>query len=239
MSLIRLNKYLASTGVCSRRKADEHTLDGAVSINGIIVRELGTKIDPEKDKIQFKGTDVGQSEKFVYYAINKPCGVISTASDENGRQTVLELVPETPRVYPVGRLDKDSDGLLILTNDGEMTNKLTHPKFEHEKEYIVKARTQKQVVIDPREIENRFVNGISVDGKIMKADTVSASMIRNNRYDIWVTIHTGYNRQVRKMCAKMGLEVVGLTRTRIGKLTLSSLGLTSGQYIEIKKEDLV
>lgn len=237
--LVRLNKFLSNSGICSRRKADEHILGGDIRINGNIIKELGTKIDPKKDTVSFCGKEIRPSEEFVYYALNKPAGVISTASDENGRSTVLELVPNEPRVYPVGRLDKDSDGLIILTNDGELANKLTHPKFEHEKEYYVKARTQKQIVIDPKAIERRFQTGIMVDGKIMKADIIKAEIIRNNRYDLIVTIHTGYNRQVRKMCAKMGLEVIGLTRTRIGNLKLAFLDIKPGKFMQIEKSDII
>lgn len=239
---VRLNKFLADSGCCSRRKADEHILAGDIKVNGQIVKELGVKIDPEKDIVKFKGQLLCKETKLVYYALNKPRGVISTAFDEQGRQTVVDLVPREPRVYPVGRLDEDSEGLIILTNDGELAQELTHPSFEHEKEYEVTVRGKGKVfgILQNKErIKNLFERGMIIDGKPMKADRVEVNLINTNYYLLNTVLHTGHNRQIRKMCAKIGLEVITLRRIRIGNLTLEGLNLLPGQYKEISKNQIL
>ncbi len=242
MALTRLNKFLSESGICSRRKADEHILAGKVSVNNKTVTELGVKIDPEKDEVIFLDQKISRPTEFVYYAINKPRGVISTASDEKGRETVLELVPKKTRVYPVGRLDKESEGLLILTNDGELANILTHPKFEHEKEYIIKVRSQRTKNLSKDEIsyiQKRLVGGVSIDGKLMKMHSVEIEQLTPNNCQINAVLRTGYYRQIRRMCDKMGFEVVKLVRVRIGKLKLADLGIDSGKYREIQRGDII
>lgn len=242
MALTRLNKFLSESGICSRRKADEHILAGKVSVNKKTVTELGVKVDPEKDEVMFLDQKVSRPTVFVYYAINKPRGVISTASDEKGRETVLELVPKEIRVYPVGRLDKESEGLLLLTNDGELANTLTHPKFEHEKEYIIRVRSQRTKNLSKDEIvyiQKRLVGGISIDGKMMKMHSAEIEQLTPNNCQINATLRTGFYRQIRRMCDKMGFEVVKLVRIRIGKLKLADLGLDSGEYKEIQKGDIL
>lgn len=234
MTKIRLNKYLSESGICSRRQADELISSGKVSVNGVSV-PLGTKIDPDIDEIIYGGKKVKQEENLVYYALYKPKDVISTASDEMGRKTVTDLVPDSPKVVPVGRLDKNSEGLIVLTNDGALTQELTHPSFKHEKEYKVVVRSSK-TGDRIKSIEKTFISGIKIDNKIMKADRIEIAEQRTSVYDIRITIHTGYNRQIRKMCAKMGLEVLKLKRIRIGKLKLEDLNLKPGEYKEIKKE---
>lgn len=251
--LIRLNKFLSDSGVCSRRQADQHTLTGDIRINGIVLRELGIRIDLKKDIIRFKGEIVQPQENLVYYALYKPKGVVSTASDELGRQTVIDLVPKTPRVYPVGRLDEDSEGLIILTNDGGLTQELTHPSHEHQKEYEVTARiTNNELSVSAeaspdgrikndieKYIKQQFEAGIHIDGKLMKADRADVSKIHNSNYIIHVLLHTGYNRQIRKMCAKIGLIVENLKRTRIANLMLRNLKISSGQYVLVKKNEIL
>jgi len=241
--LIRLNKFLADSGCCSRRKADERILAGDIEINGNVVRELGTKVEPERDIVKFKGSVVTKPVEPIYYALNKPRGVISTASDEQGRPTVVDLVPSEPRVYPVGRLDEDSEGLILLTNDGELAQQLTHPSFEHEKEYEVSIRIMNKElgIRDDKEkiIKNQFEHGLLIDRKMMKADSANASLIHDSRFMIRVVLHTGRNRQIRKMCDKMGLEVETLRRIRIGKLTLDSLNIPSGKYKKISKNQIL
>ena len=239
--LIRLNKFISESGICSRRKADEHILAGKVFVNEKR-GETGQKIDPDNDKVVLYGKTVNPPEAgLVYYALYKPRGVISTASDESGRKSVIDLVPKEPRVYPVGRLDKDSEGLMILTNDGELTQKITHPSSEHEKEYFVCATAQKGQDVSFDNFAKRFLNGISIDGQIMKADKVESSQTTQNRKQFYfnITIHTGFNRQIRRMCDKIGLEVTKLKRIRIGKLTLDSLNLSSGDYEKINKIDII
>lgn len=236
---IRLNKFLSDSGVCSRRKADEHILAGKVLVNGEKA-EVGQKIDPDQDQVTIGGQTIEKRiDKCVYYALNKPRGVISTASDEKGRQSVLDLVPKNPRVFPVGRLDKESEGLIILTNDGELTNILTHPSYKHEKEYVVTVSCRKNHVLGVEQIESQLKKGFMIDGNLMKADIAKVSIIHNTRYLILLTIHTGYNRQIRKMCDKMGLEVLKLKRTRIGELKLEDLDIEVGEYKVIKKNDVI
>jgi pseudouridine synthase len=241
MTNVRLNKYLSECEICSRRKADEHILAGKVFVNDKKA-DLGQKIDPKTDRVEFNGEPVEKNNiEFIYYALNKPRGVISTASDEIKRKSVIDFVPKERRVYPVGRLDKDSEGLILLTNDGELTQELTHPSSQHEKEYFVKAVCQKGKEVSIANLTKRFLNGISVEGKIMKADKVGEGHESPDlrHFSFLVTIHTGYNRQIRKMCDKIGLEVIKLKRVRIGKLKLSDLNLEPGEYKAIKKEEII
>jgi len=238
--LIRLNKFLAESGCCSRRKADEYIEAGDVSVNGKVVKELGIKVNQESDEIRFRGKIVKPNSNFVYYALYKPSGVVSTVSDELGRKSVVDLVPNEPRVYPVGRLDADSEGLIILTNDGDLTLKLTHPSFEHEKEYEVLVKSRESSVRG-NEIVNKFTEGILVDKTVMKANRVKVSInsLTPKLLTLYLVLHTGYNRQIRKMCDKIGLTVKRLLRVRLGKLELKSLDLSPGEYKLVKKEDII
>ena len=239
--MIRLNKYLSDSGLCSRRKADEYIASGKVNVNGEKAI-VGQKIDPEKDEVVFEGKVISKSDaNFVYYALNKPRGIISTASDEVGRKAVTDLVPKEQRVFPVGRLDKESEGLIILTNDGELTQKLTHPSSEHEKEYFVKSISQKGHEVTIENLTKRFLNGISIEGRLMKADKVLEGHESPGlkHFSFSVVIHTGYNRQIRKMCDKIGLEVTKLKRTRVGKLKLDDLDIAPSEYKIVKKEDII
>jgi len=236
----RLNKYLANSGFCSRREADNFIAAGKVKVNGIAVPELGTKVDPEKDIIEFNSKTIKPSVEFIYYALNKPYSVVSTAKAQDGEKTVLDFVPASPRVYPVGRLDKNSKGLIILTNDGELTKELTHPSFEHQKHYRVSVQRRKiEDESDIKKITEKFTKGIEIDGKIMKADSVVVESLGTRLLSLDIILHTGYNRQIRKMCAKIGLEIRSLVRTKIGKLSLDELSLKSGEYKLISKKDIV
>lgn len=236
-NLVRLNKFLSDSGACSRRKADEHILAGEVKVDGKIVT-LGAKIDPSVNTIELNGEIIKPKTKLMYYALYKPKGVVSTASDEQGRKTVIDLVPKTPRVYPVGRLDKDSEGLMILTNDGELAQKLTHPSFEHEKEYEVLVSGIKYQVLSIGQVKEQFLKGFKIEGKLMRADIIDVFPIHDTKYLIRITIHTGYNRQIRKMCDKLNLTVIKLTRTRIAKLSLDKLNLKPCEYKTINKSDI-
>jgi len=236
----RLNKYLANSGFCSRREADNFIAAGKGKVNGIAVPELGTKVDPEKDIIEFNSKTIKPSVEFIYYALNKPYSVVSTAKAQDGEKTVLDFVPASPRVYPVGRLDKNSKGLIILTNDGELTKELTHPSFEHQKHYRVSVQRRKiEDESDIKKITEKFTKGIEIDGKIMKADSVVVESLGTRLLSLDIILHTGYNRQIRKMCAKIGLEIRSLVRTKIGKLSLDELSLKSGEYKLISKKDIV
>ncbi len=241
-NLIRLNKFLSESGVCSRREADQHILSGKVKINDKIA-SLGDKVDPEKDHVYFYDKLIKpHKNNLVYYAVYKPKGIISTSSDELNRENVVSLVPEKPRVYPVGRLDKDSEGLIILTNDGDLTLELSHPSREHEKEYAVKITISKPQVIEQSELkrlEKELRKGLEIDGTIMKMKNTSIKALYNKYYLLNTTLTTGYNRQIRKMCAKLGLGVIELKRIRIGKLKLDGLKLQPGKYKRILKEDII
>jgi len=245
---VRLNKFLSQSGVCSRRSADELISKGKVFVNGKVAG-LGDKIDPDKDKVAINNKTIKQSNNLIYYALYKPKDVISTASDEIGRQTVTDLVPKNPPVHPVGRLDANSQGLIILTNDGELTQKLTHPSFEHEKEYEVKFKHQTsnppagraglKIIDRKNNIAKKFIQGMTIEGKCMKMDKATITPLDTKFYMLNAVLHTGYNRQIRKMCAKMNLEIVRLVRTRIGKLTLASLNIKPGEYKLISREDIL
>lgn len=224
----RLQKYLAQCGVASRRKCEELILQGRVQVNGVTVTELGTKINPEKDKIKFDGKDIKQSTKLVYILLNKPIGYVTTADDQFGRDTVLDLVKVKERIVPVGRLDMYTSGALILTNDGDFVYQVTHPKHEIEKTYTV---TIKGIVQNSEVEQLRY--GIKIDDyitkparvKILKTDTEKGI----SRLEI--TIHEGKNRQVRKMCEAVGRKVLALHRSKIGGIGVKDIELGKWRYL--------
>lgn len=219
----RLQKIIARSGYCSRRKAEELILNGKVSVNGKIADELGVKAGIG-DTIIVNGVKLTAEEK-EYILLYKPRGVISSVSDEKGRKTVLDLIKSKNRLYPVGRLDYDTSGLLLLTNDGELTNILIHPKNEVQKVYIVKI----DEVVNP-DIIKKLKTGIMIEGIKTKADRVKIRSLdkRNKKSIIEIVIHEGKNHQVKKMFEAIGYKVSGLKRERFAFLDLS--GLTSGQY---------
>ena len=224
----RLQKYLAQCGVASRRKCEELVLQGRVQVNGVTVTELGTKINPEKDKIKFDGKDIKQSPKLVYILLNKPIGYVTTADDQFGRDTVLDLVKVKERIVPVGRLDIYTSGALILTNDGNFVYQVTHPKHEIEKTYTVTIKG----IVQNSEVE-QLRNGIKIDDyitkparvKILKTDTEKGI----SRLEI--TIHEGKNRQVRKMCEAVGRKVLALHRSKIGGIGVKDIELGKWRYL--------
>lgn len=244
---MRLNKYLSQAGICSRRRADEYIKAGEVCVNGTTA-SVGMQIDPENDWVVSQGKVVSLGcKELVHYALYKPVGVISTTSDEKGRTTVTDLVPSEPRVYPVGRLDKDSEGLIILTNDGDLTYELTHPKFKHPKEYEVEVKATYDGLA-PEAIKELFAEGVPIEDKLFKADLVHCK--DNDSKDnvpeptplkdmtLYLILHTGYKRQIRRMCEAVGLSIVALKRVRIGRLRLELLGLAPGEYCRIEKSDI-
>lgn len=190
--------------------------DERVTVNGVIAI-LGRRVDIEVDRIEIDGAPVGVRPDVVYYLLNKPCDVISTAIDTHGRETVIDLVPSDPRVYPVGRLDADSEGLLILTNDGELTNRITHPSFGLEKEYLVHVECSDAGVSNTA--ISRLRNGIELDDGM----TAPADVSQLQPGVLRVVIHEGRNRQIRRMCDEIGYRVVRLVRVRIGPLQDRSL----------------
>lgn len=224
----RLQKYLAQCGVASRRKCEELILQGRVQINGVTVTELGTKINPEKDKIKFDGKDIKQSQKLVYILLNKPIGYVTTADDQFGRDTVLDLVKVKERIVPVGRLDMYTSGALILTNDGDFVYQVTHPKHEIEKTYTVTIKG----IVQNSEVE-QLRSGVKIDDYITKPARVRI-LKTDTEKDISrleITIHEGKNRQVRKMCEAVGRNVLALHRSKIGGIGVKDIELGKWRYL--------
>ncbi|QPC46739.1 pseudouridine synthase [Mangrovibacillus cuniculi] len=215
----RLQKVIAHAGIASRRKAEELIQNGAVKVNGKVIRELGVKVT-DTDRIEVNGVQIETEEK-VYFLMYKPAGVLSAATDDKGRKTVVDLLPEIKeRIYPVGRLDYQTTGLLLLTNDGEFANKLMHPKFEIPKTYIARVKG-----IPTRESLRMLEKGIKLeDGKTAPAKLKFLSGEKDkDKAIIQITIHEGRNRQVRRMFEAIGHPVQKLKREQFGFLTLGFL----------------
>ena len=231
---LRLQKYLAENGIASRRKSEELILQGRVKVNGNIVNELGTKINDEKDIVEFDGKIVKkQDREHVYILLNKPIGYVTTAKDQFDRDTVMDLVKVGRRIVPVGRLDMYTSGALILTDDGDFVYKVTHPKNEIEKTYTVTLIG----VITNEEI-GKLENGVIIDeGYKTKPAKVKILKIDNekNQSRISITIHEGKNRQVRKMCMAIGRKVIALHRSKIGNIDVKNIEIGKWRYLT-KKE---
>ena len=228
----RLQKILANAGIASRRKCEELILNGKVEVNGEIVTELGTKVS-DKDTVKYNGKIVKPEEEKVYILLNKPIGYVTTAKDQFNRETVLDLVKINKRIVPVGRLDMYTSGALILTNDGEFVNMLTHPKNEVNKTYNVTVKGN----ITKEDVEN-LQNGIEIDDvyitkpakvKILKIDE------EKNISRIQITIHEGKNRQVRKMCEAINKKVLALHRSKIGNIEVNNLKVGNWRYLTNKE----
>ncbi|MCX5781032.1 MAG: pseudouridine synthase [Firmicutes bacterium] len=228
---MRIAKYLAQTGIASRRHAEEYIAEGRVRLNGIVVSEMSTLVDPQTDRIEFDGRPV-QAETPVYILLHKPPGYITSASDPQGRATVLELVRDVKqRIYPVGRLDYDTSGLLLLTNDGEFTNLMIHPRYKIEKEY--QACVSGRIMDQELQILSHGVvleDGLTAPAQIrLISRDAQASVIR-------ITIHEGRNRQIKRMCAAIGHPLLRLSRIGLGFLSLEELG--SGQYRNLHLDEV-
>lgn len=228
----RLQKYLANCGVASRRKCEEYILQGRVKVNGETVTELGTKINPENDIIEFENKKVKQSSKHVYILLNKPIGYVTTSEEQFGRDKVLDLVKVKERIVPVGRLDMYTSGALILTNDGDFVYKVTHPKHEIEKTYTVTVKG----IVQNNEVE-QLRRGVKIEDyttkpakvKILKTDA------EKDISRLEITIHEGKNRQVRKMCEAVGRRVLALHRSKIGNIGVKDLELGKWRYLNTKE----
>lgn len=226
MEKIRISKYLSEQGIMSRRTADEEISAGRVSVNGKTA-ELGQKIDPGSDVVTYKGNPVGGEVRKVCIMLNKPRGYITTMEDERGRKCVADLVSDVGvRVYPIGRLDRDSEGLLLLTNDGELANMLTHPKYHKPKVYTVKVRGE----VDEKTIE-RLGRPFNIDGYITKPAEVKKLGEADGITSLSIRLFEGRNRQIRKMCDKCSLEVAELRRISIGEIRLGEL--PSGKWRQL------
>jgi len=227
----RLQKVIANSGYTSRRKAEELILKGKVKVNGNVIKELGVKVSGN-DTIEVEGTVLENTEK-VYFLLNKPRGIITSVSDDKNRKTVVDLINTNKRIYPVGRLDYDTTGALILTNDGELANLLMHPKNNIDKVYVAKVKG----LIGKKELL-KLANGVYIDGKktskgksrILKYDKKTDTSI------VELTIHEGKNHQVKKMFEAIGYNVLKLKRESISFLNIKNL--KSGEYIEIKPKDV-
>ena len=205
----RLQKVLAATGWGSRRTCEELIAAGRVTVNGEVA-ELGRRVDPQADLIEVDGAPVGAKPGLVYYLLNKPAGVVTTAKDTHDRRTVLDLVPREPRVFPVGRLDLDTEGLLLLTNDGELAHRIMHPSHGVEKEYLAHVRGR----LTNGELR-QLRDGIELDDGL----TAPAEASQPSPGVLRITIHEGRNRQVRRMCEAVGHPVLRLVRVRIGPIS--------------------
>ena len=230
----RLQKILASRGLCSRRKAEEWITAGRVSVNGITAL-LGQSADPDVDTIALDGKPIPAGTTYVYIMLHKPRGYVTTMSDEQGRPNVTQLVDCGTRVYPIGRLDMDSEGLLLLTNDGDFANHLMHPKGEVDKTYEVWVT--KYVPGG----EKRLQRPITLDGYTIRPPKVKLLAVQNDRARLYITIHEGRNRQVRRMCDAAGMHVTRLRRVAEGSVSLGELPkgqwryLTDAEVQELKK----
>ena len=226
----RLQKFLARNGVDSRRKCEQHILEGKVSVNGNVVNKLGEKINPEVDIVKFDGKIVqNNKDELVYILLNKPEGYITTVKDQFDRESVLDLVTDIKeRVYPIGRLDYETSGLLLLTNDGDLTYKLTHPKHEVDKTYVARVKGK----LTKEEIE-RFKTGLKIEDY-----TTAPAKLKVIKYDeqrdsslLEIKIHEGKNRQVRKMCKAINHPVLRLKRTAMGKIRIGECEIGKYRYL--------
>lgn len=243
MEELRLQKFLANAGVCSRRKAEEYILDGKVKVNGKVVNELGIKVNPDKDEIIFESKIIRLQNNMVYILLNKPIGYVTTVKEQFNRPTVIDLLNGVKeKVLPVGRLDMYTSGALILTNDGDFIYQVTHPKYEIEKTY---QATVKGIVT--KEDIKKLENGVEIDDyisgkakvKILKVDK------ENNISRLKITLHEGKNREVRKMCSAIGKNVIALHRSKIENIDLKDLKigqwryLTSNEVLELKSKKVL
>lgn len=228
----RLQKIIANSGYCSRRKAEELIKKGLVKVNGQVIKELGTKSSYD-DYIEVDGQTINKKEDKVYYLLNKPRGIITSTNDDKGRKTVIDLIPTQTRIYPVGRLDYDTTGLVLLTNDGQLANLMMHPSNNIDKVYVAKL----QGIITKEELK-KLEKGIVIDGK--KTSKCKSKLVRidkkTNTCIVKLIIHEGRNHQVKKMFDAIGYQVLKLKREAISFLTLD--GIKSGDYRELSIKEV-
>ncbi len=228
---LRLHVFLARAGKGSRRAMEAAIAAGRVRVNGEPVTRLGTKIDPASDLVALDGERVEPAiEAYVYVALNKPKGIVTTASDDRGRRTVLDLLPQsvlTHRLYPVGRLDRDSEGLVLLTNDGELTNRITHPSYDHEREYAVDIAEAPEAAV-----MEELRSGIRLKGVLTRPAHFEVLSTRDGVTTLRVVLREGRNRQIRRMLMSKGHDVARLVRTRLGPIRLGSLEPGDWRYLD-------
>lgn len=230
MEEIRLQKFLAESGVASRRKCEEYILQGKVKVNGVVVEKLGTKINPQKDEVEFAGKKMEQHrKKKIYLLLNKPIGYVTTVKDPFSRKTVLDLVKHIDsRIVPVGRLDMYTSGALILTNDGDLVYHVTHPSKEIEKTYQVTIKG----MVTQEEVKS-LEKGVDIGEYITKPAKVRMMKIDSEKHisRVEIVIHEGKNRQVRKMCEAVGKKVLALHRSKIGNISVKDLKIGQFRYL--------
>lgn len=228
---MRLQKFLAMAGVASRRASETLITQGLVTVNDVVVTELGTKVDEDVDVVMYQGRVIKMNTELVYYMLHKPVGVVTTVSDEQSRSTVLQLVPNHHRVYPVGRLDIMSSGLLLLTNDGDLTYALTHPKHAVNKTYIAKVKPKL-----PMERVEQLAKGGDIGPYTVGPSQILLKYEDEESQTFEIIIHEGKNRQIRKMFESIEGQVVRLKRVAVGDITLGDL--PNGEYRELKKLEI-
>ena len=227
MAKMRLQKFLSAAGICSRRKGEEYIKAGWVKVNGNIVTELGVKVDPDNDIVEVDNSAIESHTVSVYIALNKPKGYVSSCGQAD-EKIVLDLVNISERIYPIGRLDKDSTGLLLLTNDGYLHHRLTHPSFKHEKEYVVTVA---------RPLPDGALRKLAGGLPMMGTRTLPARVKRISGRRFRVVLQEGKNRQIRRMVRKVGHQVVALKRVRIANIKLGDLESGSWRYLTGKEKD--
>lgn len=228
----RLQKYIARCGITSRRKAEKMIINGLVKVNGKIVTELGFKVAPGKDLVEIKNQKISTPDAYVYYLLNKPRQVVTTLSDPRGRRKIIDLLPEVKeRIYPVGRLDYNSEGLLLLTNDGQLTNRLTHPRYGITKTYLVLVEGQ----VNKNTIR-KLAKGILLEDGPTYPAKVKLLEVRPQTTLLKITISEGRNRQIRRMCKHVDHPVISLKRICFGPLELGDL--KSGAYRKLNNEEI-
>ena len=232
MEEVRLQKYLAECGIASRRRSEELILQGKVKVNGTIIKELGTKVIPEQDKVEYNGKEVKRQNEFVYILLNKPIGYVTTAKDQFKRDSVMDLVKTNKRLVPVGRLDMYTSGALILTNDGNFVYKVTHPKHEIEKTYTVTIKG----IVQKEEVET-LKNGVKIEDYVTKPAKVKILKTDEEKEQsrLEITIHEGKNRQVRKMCEAIGHKVLALHRSKIAGIGVKDVPLRKVEIFKPKR----
>jgi 23S rRNA pseudouridine2605 synthase len=223
----RLHKYMARCGVASRRKCEQMIIAGIVSVNGISITSPGYCIEPGKDRVKVAGRVISDTKQKVYIMLNKPLGYVSTARDQFNRPTVIDLVKGVgQRIYPVGRLDYDSQGLILLTNDGDFAHRMMHPSHQVNKEYLALVNGYVS-----RETVEKLRNGVEIDGKATDTAIVNVAWRKSGKTLLRLIIHEGRNRQVRKMCGAVGHPVEMLKRVAIGDLRLGNLPEGKWRYL--------
>ena len=227
---MRINKYLSNAGIASRRKVEDYIISGRIKVNGITETNLARDIQ-ENDIVELDGKVVRTNEVLEYYMLNKPKGYLSTVSDDRGRKTVVDIINSKTRIYPVGRLDYDSEGLLILTNDGELTNRLTHPKHNISKTYLVSINS------DISDIElDKLRNGVVIDGYKLHKCFIDVLQKNTNITKMQITIFEGRNREIRKMFQTINKKVIFLKRIKIADLSIGSL--KRGEYRRLNLKEV-